>query len=89
MATTQTAQTRRLPTPTTDDLADIGERADRALWAIAGERKRANRDLKITITANAETGVGKSSLGIFLAYALDTSPGGFDVEEQATLDTES
>lgn len=75
------------PTPTTDTLASIGERVRRALWAMAAERKRANRDLKITITANAETGVGKSSLGIFLAYALDTSPVGFDVEDQATLDT--
>jgi hypothetical protein len=89
MATTQTTARRppSPPTPTTDTLATIGERTHRALWAMAGERKRANRDLKITITANAETGVGKSSLGIFLAYALDTSRAGFDVEDQATLDT--
>jgi len=58
------------------------------LWGVVAERKKQNRDAKITVTANAETGVGKSSLATFLAYALDTSPSGFDVERKATLDTE-
>jgi len=40
------------------------------------------------ICANAETGVGKTSLAVFLAYALDSSPTGFDVQAQATLDTD-
>jgi hypothetical protein len=69
------------------DLHAVADRLRRPLWHIAAERKAAQRDLKIVICANAETGVGKTSLAVFLAYALDTSPTGFDVAEQATLDT--
>jgi len=69
------------------DLARLADLLDGPLWHLAAERKRANRDLQIVICANAETGVGKTSLAVFLAYALDTTPGGFSVAEQATLDT--
>jgi len=70
------------------DLNALADRLQRPLWHIAAERKEANRDLKIVICANAETGVGKTSLAVFLAYALDSSPTGFDVQAQATLDTD-
>jgi len=69
------------------DLARLTDLLDGPLWHLAAERKGANRDLKIVICANAETGVGKTSLAVYLAYALDTTPGGFSVAEQATLDT--
>jgi hypothetical protein len=87
MATTPTTRPPRPPRPTTEWLPELAERLNRALWQLAAQRKADNRDLKIVITANAETGVGKSSLAIFLAYALDTSSSGFDADEQATLDT--
>lgn len=50
------------------------------------ERKAQNRDAKIIITArDGQTGVGKTSLAVCLAKALDTSGTPFDAEEQATL----
>jgi len=69
------------------DLDRLVDLLDSPLWHIAADRKNSNRDLKIVVCANAETGVGKTSLAVYLAYALDTTPGGFDVSEQATLDT--
>lgn len=66
-------------------LDELSEQMDRYLWGIAGKQKRQEADLKITVAANAQTGVGKTSLAVFLAYLLDTSPTGFDVEKQATL----
>jgi len=87
MATTPATRPRRPPRPTAEWLPRLAERLNRALWQLAAQRKADNRDLKIVITANAETGVGKSSLAIFLAYALDTSATGFAVDKQATLDT--
>jgi len=87
MATTPATRPRRPPRPTAEWLPRLAERLNRALWQLAAQRKADNRDLKIVITANAETGVGKSSLAIFLAYVLDTSATGFAVDKQATLDT--
>ncbi len=66
-------------------LDELSEQMDRYLWGTAGRQKRLEADLKITVAANAQTGVGKTSLAVFLAYLLDTSPTGFDVEKQATL----
>jgi len=87
-------QTTTAPTPTPPptererELRQLAEQLTGPLWSKAGEMKHDHRDLKIVISANAETGVGKTSLAVFLAYALDCSPGGFDVTEQATLDIE-
>jgi len=69
------------------DLDRLVELLDSPLWHVVADRKNSNRDVKIVVCANAETGVGKTSLAVFLAYALDTTPGGFSVTEQATLDT--
>jgi len=88
MATTQRPSDHPRLKPTTEQLVDLSDRMNRTLWQVAADRKQANRDLKIVITANAETGVGKTSLAIFLAYALDTSEDGFSVTDGATLDTD-
>lgn len=64
------------------------------IWELTGpffqqvaKRKQQGRDAKILVTADhGQTGVGKSSLAVFLAVALDTSPEGFDAREKATLD---
>ncbi|MWG35886.1 hypothetical protein [Halomarina oriensis] len=56
-------------------------------WQKVAKRKAQDRDAKIIVTADhGQTGVGKSSLAVFLAVALDTSPEGFDAREKATLD---
>jgi hypothetical protein len=51
------------------------------------KRKAQGRDAKILVTADhGATGVGKSSLAIYLAKMLDTSADGFNAKEKATLD---
>lgn len=51
-----------------------------------GKRKREGRDAKCLVTADdGATGVGKSNLCDFLAYATDTSEGGFD-EHKTTIE---
>lgn len=50
------------------------------------KRKKQGRDAKIMITANGETGVGKTHCSYYLAMALDTSPQGFLPGEKATTD---
>lgn len=50
------------------------------------DRKKKGQDAKISVaSANAETGVGKSTCAFYLSLALDTSVNGFSVSEQATL----
>lgn len=50
------------------------------------KRKKDDRDAKILVTADhAETGVGKTSLAVYLAKALDTSSMGWSADK-ATLD---
>jgi DNA-binding transcriptional regulator YiaG len=53
------------------------------------KRKDQGKDAKIVVSsANAETGVGKSTLACYLAFALDTSANGFRAEEKTTLNVE-
>lgn len=50
-----------------------------------------DNDFIIAIAASSRTGLsgtGKTTLGVTLAEKLDRSPGGFDAEEQASLDSE-
>ena len=69
------------------DVRRIADLLDSPLFREVGRLKSTRRDAKIVICANAETGVGKTSLAVFLGRILDTSPAGFVVDEQATLDT--
>lgn len=56
-------------------------------FQLISDRKRKGQDAKCAVaSANAETGVGKSTCAYYLAHVLDTSANGFDVEEQATLE---
>jgi hypothetical protein len=51
-----------------------------------GQRKQQGRDAKCLVTADhGQTGVGKSNLCDFLAYATDTTPEGFS-KEKTTID---
>jgi hypothetical protein len=52
-------------------------------------RKDQGKDAKISVSsANAETGVGKSTCAFYLAHVLDNSPDGFRAEEKATLNVQ-
>jgi hypothetical protein len=55
-------------------------------FQLCAERKSKGQDIKLAVaSANAETGVGKSTCAYYLAHLLDTSPDGFDTEQKATL----
>jgi len=59
-------------------------------FQLIAERKDQGKDAKIAVSsANAETGVGKSTCAYYLAHVLDTSPDGFDVEDKGTLAVDS
>jgi len=59
-------------------------------FQMIAKRKRQGKDAKIAVSsANAETGVGKSTCAYYLAHVLDTSPRGYIVEDKATLDVGS
>jgi len=58
-------------------------------FQLIAERKAQGRDAKIAVaSANAATGVGKSTCAYYLAHVLDTSTDGFDVEQKATLNVD-
>jgi len=58
-------------------------------FQLISERKAQGRDAKIAVSsANAATGVGKSTCAYYLAHVLDTSTDGFDVEQKATLNVD-
>jgi len=59
-------------------------------FQLVSERKRKGQDAKIAVaSANAETGVGKSTCALYLAHVLDTSSGGFEASRKATLNVDS
>ena len=59
-------------------------------FQLIAERKDQGKDAKIAVSsANAETGVGKSTFAYYLAHVLDTSAAGYVVDDKATLDVGS
>jgi len=55
-------------------------------FQLIADRKSQGKDAKIAVaSANAETGVGKSTCAYYLAHVLDTSPSGYYIDDKATL----
>jgi cellulose biosynthesis protein BcsQ len=70
----------------TDRSEELKEKLSGPFFRQIAKRKRTQRDAVILITADdADRGVGKTSLAVFLAKLLDTSETAFDADEQATL----
>lgn len=77
--------------PQAADGPSIDNRAGRypfrgPFFQLINDRKQQGKDAKIAVaSANAETGVGKSTCAYYLAHVLDTSASGYYIGDKATL----